>query len=426
MRTRYTVLAAACLGCCGLTAPAAAQSLADTKLSGFGTLGAVHSTEENADYVSTIFQPSGAGHTRSTSFDPDTKLGLQVNAPFNERFSAVVQVISQHQYDHTYRPLVEWANVKYQITSNLSVRLGRIALPAYLVSETRHVGYSYTWVRPPIEVYNVQPISSNDGIDATWRSKVGSAHNTLQGYWGKSKARLSSGDAKTNPAWGVTDTVEIGSWTLRASYSSTKADINLSMLDPLFAGLQQFAAGANAVPLAPFQAAGAQALALNEKYKTQGMSFKAYSVGGSYDPGDWFVMGEFYGFRGAGFLADSRSWYVSAGYRFGSLTPYATYSTTKAQVEHEAGISPTGVPQMDTGGAALVAGLNATLDQFNATQRTTAVGVRWDFMKNLALKGQFDHVQPAANSNGRFTNTQPGYERGRSANVYSVALDFVF
>jgi hypothetical protein len=426
MRTRYTVLAAACLGCCGLTVPAAAQSLADTKFSGFGTIGAVHSSEKNADYVTTVFQPSGAGHTRSTSFDPDSKLGVQVNAPFSERFSAVVQVISQHQYDHSYRPLVEWANVKYQINSDVSVRLGRIAVPAYLLSETRYVGYSYPWVRPPIEVYNVQPISRNDGIDATWRSQFGQAHNTLQAYWGKSKARLSSGDAQTDPAWGVNDTVEIGSWTLRASYSSSKVDLNLASIDPLFAGLQQFAAGANAVPVPAFQAAGAQALALADKYKLQDMVIKAYSVGGSYDPGNWFLMGEFYGLRGAGFLADSHSWYVSAGYRFGRLTPYVIYSTTKAKVEHESGISATGSAPLDAGGAALTAGLNTTLDQFNATQHSTSVGVRWDFMKNLALKGQYDRVQPEVNSNGRFINTQPGYQQGRSADVYSVALDFVF
>jgi hypothetical protein len=426
MKTRYTVLAAACLGYGGLTVPAAAQSLADTKFSGFGTIGAVHSSEKNADYVSTVFQPDGAGHTRSTSFDPDTKLGVQVNAPFSKRFSGVVQVISQYQYDGSYRPMVEWANVKYQVTSDVSVRLGRIAVPAYLVSETRHVGYSYPWVRSPIEVYNVQPISRNDGVDATWRSSFGPAYNTLQAYWGKSKARLSSGDAKTDPSWGINDTVEIGSWTLRASYSSSKVDLNLASLDPLFGGLQQFAAGANAVPVPAFQSAGAQALALNQKYKLQDMSLKAYSVGGSYDPGDWFVMGEFYGFRGAGFLADSRSWYVSAGYRFGKLTPYVSYSTTKAKVEHEEGISTTGAAPLAAGAAALTAGINTTLDQFNATQHSTSVGARWDFMKNVALKGQYDRVNPAANSNGRFINQQPGYQQGQSANVYSVALDFVF
>src|SRR5690349_21491266 len=107
MKARYTVLAAACLGLGAFSLPAAAQSLADTKISGFGTIGAVHSSEAQADYVSTVFQPSGAGHTRSTSFDPDSKLGLQVSVPFNEALSAVLQVVSQHQYDNSYRPMVE-------------------------------------------------------------------------------------------------------------------------------------------------------------------------------------------------------------------------------------------------------------------------------------------------------------------------------
>ena len=48
-----------------------------------------------------------------------------------------------------------------------------------------------------------------------------------------------------------------------------------------------------------------------------------------------------------------------------------------------------------------------------------------DFMKKLALKAQYDRVQPEAHSSGRFGNPQPGYPQGQSANVYSVALDWL-
>lgn len=426
MKQRFTPLALACLCCAAASSPALAQSLSDTKVSGFGTLGVVHSSEKQADYVTTVFQPSGAGHSDSTSFDPDTKLGLQVNAPFTPNLSAVVQVVSQHQYDHSYRPRIEWANLKYQINDAFSVRAGRIAVPAYLLSESRYVGYSFPWVRTPIEVYNVQPISSNDGIDATWRTQFGEVNNTLQGYFGQAKAKLSSGEVESNPAWGFNDTVEFGSWTLRASYSSSKVDMDLPSLAPLFAGLQQFADGANAVPLPPFQAAGAQALALIDKYELRDVKINAWSVGANYDPGNWFLMGEYYGFSGNSFLADSSSWYVSGGYRLGAITPYFTYSTTKAKIDYEAGIDTTGAEPLAAAAAGLTAGLNATLEQFNATQHSTALGVRWDFMRNVALKAQYDRVQPGKRSNGRFVNPQPGYEQGKSANVYSVALDFVF
>jgi hypothetical protein len=52
----------------------------------------------------------------------------------------------------TSSPAIEWANLKYQITSDLAVRLGRIVLPTYDRSDTQNVGYALPWVRVPIEI----------------------------------------------------------------------------------------------------------------------------------------------------------------------------------------------------------------------------------------------------------------------------------
>jgi hypothetical protein len=103
---------------------------------GFGTLGVVHSSDNQADFVSNPAQPKGAGLTDSWSATPDTKLGVQLNAALTDRLSAVVQVMSQYQYDGTFRPDLEWANVKFLVTPDLSIRAGRIAIPTFMVSDT--------------------------------------------------------------------------------------------------------------------------------------------------------------------------------------------------------------------------------------------------------------------------------------------------
>ena len=429
MRASYTALVAALIAGGALSGTASAQSMPEFKFSGFGTLGAVHSGDDTSDYKGTRFQPNGAGHTRSTSLNPDSKLGLQGTVVFNDKFSGVVQVLTQHQYDNTYKPKVEWANLKYQISSGVSVRLGRIAAPTYLLSETRYVGYASPWVRPPAEVYNVLPITSNDGVDATWRSQVGAANNTFQLFYGKTKGGLSTtSDVKSNPNWGFNDSVEIGSLMLRAGYNSLKLDINLPSTAGIFGGLRGLAAGLAQVPMPAFQSASAQALALADKYKLEDMKVSAVALGLNYDPGDWFVMSEFVAFKGKGFLSDSRSWYASGGYRFGSVTVYATYSDIKAQIESEAGITTSGlgaVPALAGGAAGINAVLNTTLKAITATQHTVTAGARWDFMKNVALKGQFDRVKTGAESNG-YLGTYPGYVKGSSVDLVSVALDFVF
>lgn len=397
MNSKYTAIVAALMACGGVPGTALAQTGPEFKFSGFGTLSATHSNGETSDFVGTLFQPNGAGKTRSTSFTPDSKLGVQLSAVFTDKLSAVLQVVSQHQYDNSFTPQVEWANVKYQLTPEVSVRAGRIAAPSFLVSESRFVGYANTWARPPVEPYGVMPITSNDGVDATWRSQIAGANNTLQAYVGKSSVKLSGGTTvKSDPTWGINDSVEIGSLTLRAGYNVFKIDLGVASVRPLLAGATQL---------------GFTAIA--NKYKLEGMQLKALALGANYDPGNWFVMAEFVDLKGAGFLSDARAWYASAGYRFGSLTPYLTYSDTKASIEPETGAGP------------LNASFTSTMYAFNATQHSSSVGLRWDAMKNVAVKAQYDHITTGDRSNGRL-RTYPGFVQGSSVKLATVAVDFVF
>ncbi|WOB08001.1 porin [Piscinibacter gummiphilus] len=369
------------------------------KLSGFGTLAAVHSDLDTADFTGSVFQPNGAGHTRSTTTTPDSKLGVQLNASFNSEWSAVAQVISQYQHDASYWPQLEWGNVTYKPTDALSLRVGRIALPAYLMSESRLVGYAHTWARPPQDVYGVLPLTSNDGIDATYRSKIGSAQNTVQAYYGTNEVKLAGGGtAKAKTSWGINDTVEVGSLTLRAAYTYLKEDLQIDSLAPLFAGMSM-------IP------------GLYEKYDPRNMNTHALALGAQYDPGDWFVMSEFVDYKGDGILSDSRSWYVAGGYRVGKFTPYLIHSEVKARIEEDT--SP------------MSAFITPLLYQANATQKTTAVGVRYDVYKNTAIKLQYDRVQTGSRSNGRLkTEAQPGnnwgFVPGSKANVVTLGVDFVF
>lgn len=407
-------------------APAQADEGIQWKFSAFGTLGFAHSSDDRSDFVGDIFQPNGAGKTSRWSLNPDTRLGGQVDAVFNDQWSAVLQLVSKHQYDGTYRPMVEWANVKWRVTPAFSLRAGRIAAPSYLLSESRFVGYANPWLRPPVEAYSVLSITSNDGIDATYRHSIGNAQNTIQVYFGTSTAKIPGGEVKSNPGWGLNDTVEIGSLTLRAGYTNVKLDTKIPSFQPLIAGINQYAAGAAGVPFPDFQTAAAQANALAEKYGPNDWKLSAISLGASYDPGDWFLMSELVFFKGDSVLSDSTSWYVSGGYRFGTWTPYLTYSSTRASIDHETGLTPSGAAAaLATSAAAINAGINAALRSTTPTQNTTSVGVRWDFMKNVALKTQYDYIKVGEGSNGRL-RVDPGTSPSRNVNVFSVVLDFVY
>ncbi len=126
------------------------------------------------------FKPNGAGHSHTWSADVDSLIAGQVNANLTPQLSAVLQVIAEQNYDNSYRPHVEWANIKYQVTPEFSVRAGRTLLPTFLFSDTRKVAYAYPWVRPPLEVYRQEPITASDGVDASYQIRIGDIMNILR------------------------------------------------------------------------------------------------------------------------------------------------------------------------------------------------------------------------------------------------------
>ena len=52
--------------------------------------------------------------------------------------------------------------------------------------------------------------------------------------------------------------------------------------------------------------------------------------------------------------------------------------------------------------------------------------LRWDLRTNTALKLQYDRVTPHDGSRGTLINTLPDFRSGQSADVVSLAFDFVY
>ena len=400
-----------------LAAPAASAQWAPRfSFSGYGTLGIVHSDYDQADYLVDSFKPNGPGATREWSADVDSRIAGQVSAAFGDRLSAVVQVIAQQRWDNSYTPVVEWANVKYQVTPDASVRAGRVVLPVFMVTDTRRVGYANTWVRPPVEVYSLVPVTTIDGVDGNFRFVAGGTTHTLQANLGRADAKFpGSGGFEASEVNGrdivaLAYTAEMGPFTARVNYG--RAKLTIGSLDPLFDAFRQF--GPLGEPIA-------------ERYHVRDRKADFLGFGASYDPGPWFAAAEWARFDTNSILAERSGWYVSGGARVGRFTPYATY----ARLSVDSNTSDPGIPlqalppELQPAAAQLNGVLNQLLANF-PRQSTVALGVRWDFAKSAALKLQVDRVAMASGANGTFGNLQPGFQPGRSVRVISAAVDFVF
>jgi len=378
---------------------------------GFGTLGAVHSSENQADFTSSIFSPNGAGHTHAWSTDVDSAIGAQIIADVTPRLSAMLQVISEQNYDNTYTPHVEWANIKYQFTSELSVRVGRTVLPSFLYSDTRKIGYANPWVRPPVEAYSLVPIDTSDGVDASYDLHVGEFLNTLIVAYGHETSGTPAGsNNEARRLFVIADTIERGAATVHVAYQQTYLTVNA--LGALFDAFRQL---------------GPQGAALADQYGVNNRLIRFMGIGAMYNPGRWFVVGEWGVTDYQSVLDKNTAWYVSGGYRLGQFTPYLTFGAVRSD---DSTFSPgLTVAALPPNVAEAATGLNGALNSVLSSspdQKTISEGVRWDVVKNVDLKLQCNHIQLGAGSPGTLINLQPGFKPGSTVNLFSAAIDFVF
>jgi hypothetical protein len=384
-----------------------------TRFNAFGTFGLVHSSEKEADFTRNSLLPSGAGGTHSWSPKVDSVLAGQVSGNFTSRLSALVQVVVEQRHDDSYDPRLEWANLKYAITPDLDVAAGRIVSPMLMFTDTRRVSYSLPWIRTPQEVYELYPVTSNDGVNLLWRSRFGNATHLLEMAYGKSDTKYSrgdlSGEARASRQLFLRSTLELGPLAASVGYSPSK--LSLPAFEPLFDAFREF---------------GPAGEAIADRYSADHRTTRSLGAGVSYDPGPWFLMAEWAQVKIDGVLGSHWGWYASAGWRSGSLTPYATWArTAPSHHRSEPGLDPDTLPPES---AAAAVALNAQLNALLANvpeQSTLSFGARWDFTSNLCMKLQYDHIDRARGNTGFLTRFRTGFQPGRSTNLVGVSLSFV-
>lgn len=370
--------------------------IAGINLKGFGTVGIAHSDEANAQFVRDLSQPNGL--SKGWSGKVDSLFGLQANLKLNANTEAVIQGLTRHRYDGSWRPELSWAFLRHDLSPDFTVRVGRMGIEFFMQSDSRLIGYANLTVRPPADYYGPLVISYFDGIDASLTTDTG--HGLIRG-------KLFAGyAAETTPfaeplTWNLHGSPTVGGhldyingpWQIRYGH----AQVRFKHGQPL-----NELAGLDITSFAP-------ELAIVDRW--------AYydSIGFVYDEGNLQVHGQIGHIDyQSSVYEDTDLGYLIAGYRLGQITPYAGYSRVRSKA---AGLTTPMTPEL----AAIIAGVTA---QTHADQHTITLGTRWDFVHNVALKAQLDLVRGKPDSLFSVRNETPGWD-GRM-NVFSLSLDFVF
>ena len=374
----------------------------ETRLNGFISVGGGMTLSNGQEYVT---DPVNFGeYTNELSIKPDTMVAIQTSSQVNDRLSATAQLVgfagakqfvkfgnADITVDRGFDVNFEWAYVNYELLESVDLKVGRIRMPVFYYSSSLDLGYSYNWIRPPAEVYNVF-LTSLEGMSLEYDISFGDWYGTLTGYYGETNGV----DPETNSIvefdsiLGGVVTLERDSLTLRGSYS---VDDNVSIVRTFYHPLVGGVGG------------------LTTKVFELPLSFASGSF--IYDNGTIMLGSEITSTTFKNNLNnDESAWYVTGGLRVGAFTPHLTYASFK-QKSTAADTSLVYAPGL--------AGIKVS----DFPQEITALtaGVRWDFDIAAAIKLEYT---------ARTDNTvEPIGLEGKwspfgDAQVVSVSVDVVF
>lgn len=377
----------------------AADEPARFSLSGFGTLGVVRSDKDDFHFRSSTAQSSSSP---GQNFDAttDSVLGVQGTARLHDQLDATVQAVTRQTVDYEYTPRISWAYLRYRATPELTFRAGRTTTPFFMFSDSLNLNYITPWVRPPVEVYSLNPFSALDGIDLLYRIPVGTLDLEVQALYGDSHVSIPRGSAKLTSAKGLKLALAGSGLNLQAGYART--DLQVHWGDELFHYLN--------TTLPPNLA---QNMSGNEGHA------QFFSAGLQWEKDNWLVIAEYAKRKVDRYINTSHAWYVTAGYRFGEFTPFFTYAQqTQDTPANDVTLPPAQAPLMNI--------FNASR---NNAQKSVALGMRLDVARNVALKGQLERIYPGPDGRGIFAppDTPADYIKTTDpVHVLSLSVDFVF
>lgn len=96
---------------------------AEVRIDGFANFAAGQMLSDSED-------GSLYGYDEDVNFKPETSYGIQFRGDLQEKLSVTAQIVGKG--DEDYEAEVTWAYLTYEVTDELSVKLGRSRVPHFL------------------------------------------------------------------------------------------------------------------------------------------------------------------------------------------------------------------------------------------------------------------------------------------------------
>lgn len=372
------------------------------ELSGFGTLGAV--TTDDKDVWFTRYGVNFPGN-KDPDFSPDTLVGIQGSLRLTPYNDITLQGLAREDGSENNDPRLTLAFLRQTLAPGLTVRIGRVRVPFFMLSDSLYVNYANPWVRPPVEVYGLNPFNDLDGIDFIYHARLGPYDIEVHPYYGGGRIPFPQGKARLKEALGVNVGLSRGDFSLHLGHG--EGDFTLERGDPQF------------LAVSSILRQNGQGAVIPDLSGTSGRtSFD--SIGLQWDDGSWQFIGEYARRKTNRYVASAHGWYLSLGRRFGAVTPYVIVAKqTLDQQFADADLPPGRLAHL----------WDLFLTSRNNAQRSMTLGARWDISRYAALKAEVMRARPDSDSWGSYfprkDPTTP-LARDRAFNTFSLSIDVSF
>lgn len=401
---------------------AAANAAANERvqISGFGTVSAIHSGTENFGFV---YDLTKDGVFDEWSMEAGSSFGLQLNANISEDWDFVVQGVVQDRIQNDLDKSITWAFLRYKVSPEVTLRLGRIATPIYMLSEYRDVGFAYLWTKPITDFYANIPVTSLNGGDVAYTTPLGDGLIEAKLFAGTSDVSINtifdSYEVTLSPLVGSKLTYYADQWIISGSAATAKVDEG----NPAETLIASSSADPTLFLVWPSLQGSLQ------DFEFENTRFYYYSLGAQYETGDWNIQTELsYTDADWPFFPDLAAGYTSVGKTFNAFTLYGFASKAKSVGDIYQLEPPPSMLLLNPQIAGAYALIKDNLSARIIDQETFGIGARYDINSQLSLKGQIERTWLNNDRIGAWSVDSEGLTAPVPDHIdtISVSLSFVF
>jgi len=380
-------------------------------ISGYGTLGYAWLDDKNAEYRT---GEGKSGANNEGSFEVDSRIALQLDGTFSSRLSGSLQAIARQDESGDLGAQLEWGFLRFLPSERIELRVGRMSLPVFSISDFREVGYANVLLRPPEDVYSQVPIRRFNGADITVESLVLGSLITVQLIGGTAREKVSNGlEPDIKQLLGLSTWIERGPIKARVNITGAEIDIN-SRSESIKRLLQGIDLTLTLVPELGNKLDPVKADLTSEP---AALIFTSFGLSADFD--SYFVDFEYASRRIDNWVGNVDSWSVVAGFSIGRFDPYVFVSSNKNLPSGQRVTLPDS-PEL----SALELGINRLYAP--GSQSTTGAGIRFDLTEKIALKSQLEFIS-RDNIGISFSRlSDDGSDSGKDVMLFSSVIDFVF